>query len=104
MLLAPRFELRGITALFNFIVTARRMNRFIWLGTKARGTRNSPIGANLSWLLPPSQSERSPGRRADLHVAAGNVVGGHEAGNVLERSIRLPRLAIANATSTTHVV
>src|SRR5215475_9063949 len=43
-------------------LTVRRMNRFIWSGTKARGTRNGPIGAKLSWLLPPSQSERSAGR------------------------------------------
>src|SRR6478609_4743724 len=47
---------------FTSPLTERRMNRFIWSGTKARGTKKRPIGANLSWLLPPSQSERSAGR------------------------------------------
>ena len=38
----------------------------MWSFTKARGTRYGPIGANLSWLLPFSQSERSPGRSARI--------------------------------------
>src|SRR5207249_3174746 len=61
-------------------LTVRQMDRFVCSGTKARGTRNGPIGAKLSWLLPPSQSDR-------------NVVGRHEAGNVFESALGLDALS-----------
>ena len=66
------------------------MNRFIWSGTKARGTEEGAHRGELIVALAskPVRAQRRP-VRTDLEVAAGDVVGGHEARHVLKRALGL---------------
>ncbi len=79
---------------FTSPLTVSLMNRFMGSGTKARGTRQGPIGAKLSWPLA-AEPIRAQGRPigADLQIAAGDIIGGHEARDMVERVFGLDALA-----------
>src|SRR5262249_33589321 len=59
-------ELRGVAVLLDLAIDGEADEQVHMVGHEGARTRNGPIGAKLSWLLPPSQSERSAGRSARI--------------------------------------